>query len=62
MSSCARRHEFTSPTRQHQPDHTETDTSARQEDPVVRRNVERHVPHVVDVQQVMIDHALNEVE
>ena len=60
MRAAAGVHGF--PRASRQPDQAETDASDRQEDPVVRRDMERHVADVVDVQQVMIDHALNEVE
>jgi putative transposase len=58
MSVVARLHESV----RAQPDHTETNASDHQEDPVERRDMERQVPHVVDVQQVVIHQALDEVE
>jgi hypothetical protein len=48
--------------RQEEPNEAETYAPDRQEDPVVQRDVQRHIAHVVNVQEVMIDHALNEVE
>jgi 5'-methylthioadenosine phosphorylase len=62
VPSCPRRHEITIPPRQDEANQTENYAPNRQEDPVVQRDVQRHIAHVVNVQKVMIDHALNEVE
>ena len=57
-----RRHESRIPPRQDEPKQAETYAPDRQEDLVVQRDVQRHIAHVVNVQEVMIDHALDEVE
>src|SRR5690606_7694392 len=50
------------PTGEEPPDADEHDAADGEEKPVVERNLSGHVPHVVDPEQVVVDHALRQVE